>query len=177
MVEKIRLWMLPLAGYPLGGMFWLVAVVVFVLDQASKYWVVATLNTFQSVPIIPGVLHLTRTHNTGIAFGLMDGRGWITIPLSLIVMGGIVVYLRRAKPSRFVQAMLGLLFGGAAGNLIDRLRYGYVVDMFDLLVWPVFNVADMAITVALVGLVLLQFVGNRPESEESPAESEEVQSP
>ncbi|MEN3000660.1 MAG: signal peptidase II [Armatimonadota bacterium] len=153
-------------------MFWLIAAVVFILDQATKYWVVATLNPSQSVPIIPGVFHLTRTHNTGIAFGLMDGKGWITIPLSLIVIGGILVYLRRAKPSRFVQAMLGLLLGGAAGNLLDRLRYGYVVDMFDLLVWPVFNVADMAITAALAGLVLLQFVGSRHE----PGESEEAPS-
>jgi signal peptidase II len=157
-------------------MFWLIAAVVFVLDQASKYWVVATLHPAQSVPLIPGVLHLTRTHNTGIAFGLLDGRGWLTIPLSVIVMGGIVVYLRRANPSPFVQVMLGLLFGGAAGNLLDRLRYGYVVDMFDLLVWPVFNVADLAITVALVGLVLLQFVGSREGTEGSPSDSEEAQS-
>ncbi|MCS7065822.1 MAG: signal peptidase II [Fimbriimonadales bacterium] len=157
-------------------MFWLIAAIVFILDQATKYWVVATLNPSQSVPIIPGVFHLTRTHNTGIAFGLMDGKGWITIPLSLIVIGGILVYLRRAKPSRFVQAMLGLLLGGAAGNLLDRLRYGYVVDMFDLLVWPVFNVADMAITAALAGLVLLQFVGSRHEPGESAAESEEASS-
>ena len=158
-------------------MFWFVAAVVFILDQASKHWVITTLNTFQSVPIIPGVLHLTRTHNTGIAFGLMDGKGWITIPLSLMVMGGIVVYLRRTKASRFVQVMLGLLFGGAAGNLVDRVRYGYVVDMFDLLVWPVFNVADIAITVALMGLVLLQFVGSRSEPGEPSAESEEARSP
>jgi len=157
-------------------MFWLIAALVFVVDQASKYWVTSALNTFQSVPVIPGVLHLTRTHNTGIAFGLMDGKGWITIPLSLLVMGGIVVYLRRAQPSRFVQVMLGLLFGGAAGNLIDRLRYGYVVDMFDLLVWPVFNVADIAITVALLGLVLLQFIGAHPAPGEPPAESEEAPS-
>jgi signal peptidase II len=157
-------------------MFWLIAAVVFVLDQASKYWVVATLHPTQTVPLIPGVLHLTRTHNTGIAFGLLDGRGWLTIPLSVIVMGGIVVYLRRANPSPFVQVMLGLLFGGAAGNLLDRLRYGYVVDMFDLLVWPVFNVADIAITVALVGLVLLQFVGSREETEGSSPDSEEAQS-
>ncbi|GBC91957.1 Lipoprotein signal peptidase [bacterium HR15] len=158
-------------------MFWFVAAVVFILDQASKHWVITTLNTFQSVPIIPGVLHLTRTHNTGIAFGLMDGKGWITIPLSLMVMGGIVVYLRQTKASRFVQVMLGLLFGGAAGNLVDRVRYGYVVDMFDLLVWPVFNVADIAITVALMGLVLLQFVGSRSEPGEPSAESEEARSP
>ncbi len=157
-------------------MFWLVAAAVLVLDQASKQWVVSSLHPSQSLPVIPGVFHLTRTHNTGIAFGLLDGRGWLTVPLSLIVMGGIVLYLRRAKPSRAVQVLLGLLFGGAAGNLIDRLRHGYVVDMFDLLLWPVFNVADMAITVALVGLVLMQLFGSRAESEQS-AESEEAQSP
>jgi len=157
-------------------MFWLIAAVVFVLDQVSKYWVVVTLHPAQSVPLISGVLYLTRTHNTGIAFGLLDGRGWLTIPLSIIVMGGIVIYLRRANPSTFVQVMLGLLFGGAAGNLLDRLRYGYVVDMFDLLVWPVFNVADIAITVALVGLVLLQFIGAREETKGSSSDSEEAQS-
>jgi phosphatidylglycerol:prolipoprotein diacylglycerol transferase len=104
---------------------------------------------------------LTLTHNTGIAFGLLEGRGWLTIPLTLCVAGGLVWYQCRHKPPRGVQLLTGLLLGGALGNFVDRLRMGYVVDMFDFTIWPVFNVADMAITCSLLGLMALQFVGAR----------------
>jgi lipoprotein signal peptidase len=97
----------------------------------------------------------------GIAFGLLEGRGWLTIPLTLCVAAGLVWYHYRRKPARSVQLLTGLLLGGALGNFVDRLRLGYVVDMFDFVFWPVFNVADIAITCSLLGLVALQFVGTR----------------
>lgn len=142
-------------------MFWRVAITVFIIDQLTKLWATASLNVDQSLPVIPPYFYLTLTHNTGIAFGMLEGRGWLTIPLTLAVAGGLIWYHHQHKPTRAVQLLTGLLLGGALGNFIDRVRLGYVVDMFDFVVWPVFNVADMAITCSLLGLMVLQFWGAR----------------
>jgi signal peptidase II len=155
-------------------MFWRAAVLVFLVDQVVKWWATRSLMLDQSVPVLPPYFYLTLTHNTGIAFGLLEGRGWLTIPLTLCVAGGLVWYQCRHKPPRGVQLLTGLLLGGALGNFVDRLRLGYVVDMFDFVVWPVFNVADMAITCSLLGLMALQFVGARaPETPTAASASEE----
>ncbi len=153
-------------------MFWRVALTVFVVDQLTKFWATASLNLDQSLPVWPPYFYLTLTHNTGIAFGMLEGRGWLTIPLTLAVVGGLMWYHYRHKPSRGVQLLTGLLLGGALGNFIDRLRLGYVVDIFDFVVWPVFNVADMAITGSLIGLMALQFWGARQA--ETPNAPEEI---
>lgn len=142
-------------------MFWRTAITVFILDQFTKLWATVSLNVDQSLPVLPPYFYLTLTHNTGIAFGMLEGRGWLTIPLTLAVAGGLIWYHHRHKPARGVQILTGLLLGGALGNFIDRVRLGYVVDMFDFVMWPVFNVADMAITCSLLGLMALQFWGSR----------------
>ncbi len=144
------------------AMFLLTALAVVLIDQLTKYWAVSTLELDHPVPLIPGMLYLTLTHNTGIAFGMFQDRGWLTIPFTLIVVGGIGYYYWRFRPKRIVAMLLGLLLGGALGNFIDRLRLGYVIDMIDLGWWPVFNVADMAITLSLVGLVAMQFFVKEP---------------
>ncbi|MFQ3612057.1 MAG: signal peptidase II [Fimbriimonadales bacterium] len=140
----------------LERMFWLSALCVLLIDQLSKLWVVSALELDTPVPVLPPYFYLTLTHNTGIAFGLLSGRGWLTIPLTLGVVAGLIWYERRARPPRSVRLLMGILLGGALGNFIDRVRLGYVVDMFDFVVWPVFNVADMAITGSLLGLIALQ---------------------
>ncbi len=153
-------------------MFWRTAALVLLLDQLTKLWASAALALDQSVPVWPPYFYLTLTHNTGIAFGLLEGRGWLTIPLTLLVLAGLVWYRYRHRPPRRTQLLMGLLLGGALGNFIDRVRLGYVVDMFDFVVWPVFNVADIAITCSLVGLMVMQFF-SAPTSEPvstSPAE-------
>ncbi|MCS7273043.1 MAG: signal peptidase II [Fimbriimonadales bacterium] len=138
-------------------MFWRVAAIVLVIDQLTKFWATASLPVDRSVPVVPPYFYLTLTYNTGIAFGLLEGHGWITIPLTLLVVGGLVWYHYRYQPPRRTQLLMGLLLGGALGNFVDRARLGYVVDMFDFVVWPVFNVADIAITISLLGLVAVQF--------------------
>ncbi len=137
-------------------MFWLTALIVLTIDQLTKLWAVSKLELDTPVPVIPPFFYLTLTHNSGIAFGLLSGRGWVTIPLTIAIVAGLIWYERRAKPSRGVRILMGMLLGGALGNFIDRVRLGYVIDMFDFVVWPVFNVADMAITGSLLGLILLQ---------------------
>ena len=142
-------------------MFWWTAFVVLLIDQLTKLWALASLEWDRPLPVIPGYFYLTLTPNTGIAFGMLEGRGWLTIPLTLCVAGGLIWYHYRHKPAWGVQLLTGLLLGGALGNFADRIRLGYVVDMFEIPMWPVFNVADMAITCSLLGLTALQFFGAR----------------
>lgn len=133
--------------------FLLVALLV-AADQASKYAVRLTFDSAHSIPLIPHVLHLTYVQNTGMAFGLFrESLGWL-IACSLGVSAWLVWELCRKTPPTPWPMRWGLVLvlSGALGNLIDRVWLGYVVDMIDLRVWPVFNLADSCIT---FGVVLL----------------------
>ncbi len=126
-------------------------------DQSLKAWVIGRFQLDQSQPIIRNVLHLTLVHNTGTAFGLFQDRNLFFVVLSAVVIAGLAVLLFKEEKktnSVFSWAPLVLLLGGAVGNLIDRLRFGYVIDFIDFRFWPVFNVADSCITVGIVWLLL-----------------------
>ena len=154
---------------------WLIASAVWLIDQLTKAAVIASFRPGESRPVVNGVFHLTYVQNTGSAFGLFRGATPWLVLTSLIVGAWVVVELRRPAARRFTLTTLGwaLVLGGAAGNVVDRLRWGYVVDFLDLRVWPVFNVADSAITVG-VGLLLWhayrerrpQSIDHRPQSEQ-----------
>ena len=110
------------------------------------------------VPLIPGVLHLTRVNNTGAAFGLWKNASLFLACISAVSAAFIILYMRRLlaeTPARGTVYGWALVAGGALGNLYDRVRFGYVIDCIDLRVWPVFNVADSAIC-AGVFLILWQ---------------------
>lgn len=115
-----------------------------------------------SLPIIPDFFHLTLVHNRGIAFGLFGGYDQLlllTISLSIAILAVIGHRLWKKREGRFLtlnRIAIALIFAGAVGNWLDRLRYGAVIDFFDFRIWPVFNVADMAISVG-VGLYLIYF--------------------
>lgn len=127
--------------------FLFVTAFILAVDQATKLLVQSRLRMWESVPVIPGILHISFVANKGAAFGLMKGLSWFLIPISLIALAFILIYYRTYRHSRWMQVALGLLLGGALGNLIDRLRLGYVVDFIDFRWWPSFNVADAAICV------------------------------
>ena len=115
------------------------------------------LSPGQSVAVVGDWIRLVHSQNNGGLFGLLRGQALIFGFISLIVVGLIVLYHARANPSRYLSITLGLLLGGAVGNLIDRFRIGYVVDFVDAgigdLRWYTFNVADTAISFALVLLL------------------------
>lgn len=140
--------------------YWLIATLVVVLDQWTKHLVQASLPVHVPVPIIPGVVALTHTYNRGVAFGQFAGGGpLILIALALAAVAGIIVYrarLLRAGTPLHPVLLLGLALptGGALGNVIDRIRIGQVVDFIDFGWWPIFNVADSAITLGAVALVV-----------------------
>lgn len=136
--------------------------VIFLADQLTKHWALARLDPLQPIPVIPGLFHLTLVLNPGVAFGLFAGVPprwrWLVSVFSLAALVVLCSVALRALPAggRLAPLALGLVGGGAVGNLLDRWRLGAVVDFVDLhwrdWHWPAFNVADSAIT---VGVVLL----------------------
>ncbi len=131
----------------------LVAFLIVLSDQLSKWAAHAWLEPLQSVPLIPGILHLTYVRNTGAAFGLLRGWASLFIVLAVLIAGWLSLELTRRHHAPLNRLGLALVLGGAVGNLIDRLRIGSVIDFIDLRVWPVFNLADSAITIG-VGLLI-----------------------
>lgn len=133
---------------------YLIGLLVLFFDQLTKFWVQNSMLPRDSIPLIPGVFHLTYVQNTGAAFGFLRGKTLFFIVVAVLVLGFIIFLaprLSREKP--LLGLVFGLLLGGALGNLIDRIRYGYVIDFLDFRVWPVFNIADMAIVVGVCFLI------------------------
>jgi signal peptidase II len=130
------------------------AAVVLVADQVAKVVVEAQLVPGEQVDVL-GPLGLTLAHNRGVAFGLAGGAGLPLILVSLLALG-VVAYLFARDPFRpGMWVAAGLLSGGAVGNLVDRVRAGEVTDYVDVLSWPPFNLADMAIT---AGVLVLAYI-------------------
>jgi signal peptidase II len=134
--------------------------VLALADQAIKAAVTAALPAGAAVPLVPGLLTLAHVQNRGVAFGLLPGVPPAVLGLAAALLVGLLVCTGRGgwpHATRQVGGGIALLLGGTAGNLVDRLRWGYVVDYVDLHVWPVFNLADAAIVVGaallIVGLV------------------------
>ncbi|MGC8839680.1 MAG: signal peptidase II [Anaerolineae bacterium] len=150
----------PIPRWELGLLF-LVAAATFAGDQATKYLVTRFLPVGASWAPIPALerwFTLTHTRNAGASFGLFPQLAPLFLAISTVVVVGIVVYARFLRPGdRWMALSLGLMLGGALGNLVDRLRIGHVVDFLDFKVWPVFNCADSAIVIGVACLLWLLF--------------------
>lgn len=134
---------------------------VLVIDQISKWWILSTvMQPPRVIPILP-FFNLVLGWNRGVSFGLFDSdspvNDWLLPLVALVITGGLAVWLWRAERLR-IAAGIGLIIGGALGNLVDRLRFGAVADFIDLHAWghhwPAFNVADSGITIGAVVLIL-----------------------
>ena len=130
---------------------------IIATDQLTKAWLVSFLAPGQAVSVVGDWIRLVHSQNTGGLFGLFHDQALPFGIVSLVVVGLIVLYHGRATSNRYVSITLGLLLGGAVGNLIDRLRMGYVVDFVDAgvgdLRWYTFNVADAAISLSILLLL------------------------
>jgi signal peptidase II len=143
-----------------GGLFWTLTLATVVVDQITKFAVNAYVPLYGSKTIIPNLLDFVHVHNAGVAFGFMNeyehpSRGLLTTSLAVLALAGIAYYARHVKAEERVARLgLSLILGGAVGNLVDRLRQGYVVDFVDVYwgTWHfwAFNVADAAITVGAI---------------------------
>jgi len=133
------------------------------LDQISKSWVNSHLGLYETIPLI-GCLSLTHVRNTGSAFGLFANQAFLLALVSIVGLVTILLFYRYLSKSNILGILaLSLVFGGAVGNLIDRMRFGYVTDFIDVRLWgdfhwPTFNVADSAITVGSIVLVIFIFL-------------------
>lgn len=142
----------------------LLAAVVVVLDQTSKAVIVAEINTGDLVNVI-GPLDFTHSHNDGVAFGLAGGSGILVILLAAVALVALGVFIASAPESNLTWIAGGLILGGAAGNLIDRIRIGHVTDFILLPNWPAFNLADCAITVGVILLAVSLIRGEKKSRE------------
>jgi signal peptidase II len=143
--------------------YWIILALVILLDQSSKWWVSSTFFMGESRPVIDGILWLTYVHNQGAAFSILPGKTAFFVIASIIVITGVSIWVLRSRPPIRLAMILGLLSGGAAGNLVDRLRFSHVIDFLDLHWWPVFNFADMSIVVGSILLVWYVFMLERSE--------------
>lgn len=139
-----------------------VAILALLTDQITKQLALLLLSNRESVPVLGNFFSLTLVQNEGIAFGLLGGLRPFLVPAIALSIVALSLYLITHRPARFLeQIAFGLILGGAVGNLMDRLRYGFVIDFFDFHVWPVFNVADSSITVGIAYFILVQLFGGK----------------
>ncbi len=151
-----------------------IVILVVVLDQLTKLWIVSHFGLYESLQVIPGFFQITYLTNTGAAFGLLAGHPawWRQVFFVGVAVAALVaiafLYRKMARESVWYQVALALICGGAIGNLIDRIRLGSVVDFLYFSVaghyWPAFNVADSAIT---IGVALFLFINFRHSAHQS----------
>ena len=152
-----------------------IVLLIFTLDQATKWWIVnEVMNPPRVIPVLPS-FNLVMGWNRGVSFGIFDTASppnqWLLIGLALIIVTVLLIWLKRAD-SRLISVALGLIVGGALGNVMDRIHYGAVADFLDFYVgdfhWPAFNVADVGITIGVIVLVLESyFVGSENDKKRS----------
>lgn len=154
-------------------LYWIIILFTITLDQVTKFWIVNSMELYHSQIVIPGLFNLTYVTNNGAAFSLLADvnspwRHYFFVSVgctALIIL--TVIWFRQRKNNFFGNIALALIAGGAAGNLIDRIRFGAVIDFIDIFIgtfhWPAFNVADSAICVGVVLYLLFSYLEDKKE--------------
>ncbi|WP_054958451.1 signal peptidase II [Paenibacillus dakarensis] len=143
--------------------YYLIALVVFLVDQGSKYLIATRLELAEQIPVIGDFFLITSSRNRGAAFGILQDQLWFFIVVTLLVVIGIIWYMRKvtAEGHKLLPVALSLVLGGALGNFIDRIVMGEVVDFlqfnFGTYTFPIFNIADSCIVIG-VGLIILDTI-------------------
>ena len=123
-------------------------IIIFVIDQLAKGYITASMRLGQSIPVVKDYFYITYVVNPGAAFGIFEHQRLFFIIVALLFVAAIVFFRKKIlKENTLFQWGVGLLMGGAIGNLYDRLQNGLVIDFFDFRFWPVFNIADVAICI------------------------------
>ena len=150
---------MPLIGYLA------VSLIIFGLDQLVKYFVVTHIKLDTTVSFIPHVLSLSNVRNDGAAWSILQGQQLLLFVITIAALVVMLVLLKKNRNDRLFAWALTLMVGGTLGNFLDRLRLGYVVDMFtlDFMNFPIFNVADCALTVGVILLIIALFTGDDNE--------------
>lgn len=136
----------------------LFAVVIVILDQLVKYWVITSIPLYTQLDMIPGLFHLTHVQNTGAAFSAFQGMQWLFALIFLLFTAAIIYeyFFKRQPFTTLERWCIAAIYGGGVGNMIDRLCWGYVVDMIEVefIDFPVFNIADSFITCGCILLIV-----------------------
>jgi signal peptidase II len=133
--------------------FLLAAIIVVILDQLLKLFFKRLIESTGEIILIKNFLSITIATNTGAGFSILSGMNLLLIWLAVIVIGGILYFSAKVKKHYLIP--LGFIFGGAIGNLIDRLIYGHVIDFIAFSFWPIFNLADSMITIGSIMLIII----------------------
>lgn len=141
-------------------LYYFIALLVIIADQISKWAIVKYMDLYESIPIIDGWLHITSRRNRGAAFSMLQDQRLFFIILTLIVVIILIYFIYKIyKEYKYVTFALALILGGAIGNLIDRIRFGEVIDFIDLQIinFAVFNIADSAVVIGTILLLIHMF--------------------
>ena len=134
------------------------------IDQLSKFYIQSVLALGKSVPVLPDIFHITYILNPGAAFGILEHQRLLFIVVATALLLGVLCSQNRLKKETLRMRLgVALLSGGAIGNLVDRIRLGAVVDFFDFRIWPIFNVADIAIVLGVGLIVWAAFLTTKEE--------------
>ena len=141
--------------------FWLIVLIIIVLDQLTKLIIKTSMAVSQSIPVIRNIFHITYIQNTGAGFGILKGQQTALIFFTLLVIGVIFYNYDKIPKDWLGNSSIALILAGAFGNLIDRVSLRYVVDFLDFRIWPAFNIADSALTVGVIGFIIYSFIEER----------------
>ncbi|WP_025715620.1 signal peptidase II [Paenibacillus sp. 1-18] len=148
-----------------------IALIIFLIDQGVKYLVATRMELYEQIPVIGNFFLITSHRNRGAAFGILEGQRWLFIVITIVVVIGIVWYLRKTVKAgqKLLPVALSLVLGGAVGNFLDRAISGEVVDFaqfnFGSYTFPIFNVADSAIVIGVALIILDTLLESRRNKE------------
>ncbi|MFW6306580.1 MAG: signal peptidase II [Bacillota bacterium] len=142
-------------------MFYILILLIVIFDQLIKVVIQSNFVPGQSIPVINNIFHLTYVRNIGAGFGILAGRRSFFIILTVLILISLMIYRYKMSSNIYSDIAIALIIGGAIGNLIDRVRLRYVVDYLDFRIWPVFNLADSAVSVGAV--ILMIYIWNQKE--------------
>ena len=145
----------------------IIAAVVLILDQITKFLISSNMVLFEDIPVISGFFHITYVQNTGMAWSMLSGQQFLLSLAAFVAIGVMLWVLICRKPDAVTTVSIGFMMAGAAGNLIDRLMFNYVRDFLNFYIFgydfPVFNVADIALCIGVGLLILDSFIEERKE--------------
>ena len=146
--------------------YYILAAIIVAVDQFTKFLTVQNIDLYETVEVIPNVLSWMYIRNTGAAWSILEGQMWFFYLITIIVVGAVIYYLQKfGKNSRLFSIALALILAGSIGNFIDRIRLEYVIDMvrLEFINFPIFNVADMSLSIGVFLMIIFVFIDERNE--------------
>ncbi|MEK6190365.1 MAG: signal peptidase II [Carnobacterium alterfunditum] len=146
--------------------YYILAAIIVAADQFTKLLIVQNIDLYEIVEVIPNVLSWMYIQNTGAAWSILEGQMWFFYLVTIVVVSVVIYYLQKyGKQSRLFSTALALILAGSLGNFIDRIRFEYVIDMvrLEFIDFPIFNIADMSLSIGVFLMIIFVFIDERNE--------------